>query len=178
MQTLIAPRRLFRTFGPYAPWLGALAISTLIAVIATAGIPDSVFVEQVRDPTDRLGRPVTVTSDPATIGRWGRIMAAFSAVIFQPMLALGLAGVLALIFGTPPRRAVSYVQYLAVTTHALLIPALGSLLLLAIEFRQFAGTGATMARVGFAAWALVVAVIGARALPPLEGPETFAGPPP
>lgn len=172
LQTFVAPRRLFAGFGPYTPWLGALLVTTLVAVLASAAIPDAVFVEQTRGATDRLGRPVVVTSDPATIGTWGRLMTALSALMFQPMLAFGLAGLLALVFGTRPRRLVDYAQYLAVTTHALLIPAFGTLLLAAVEFRQFGGPGATVARIAFAVWGVGVALLGARVLPSARTVET------
>lgn len=174
----MAPRRLFASFGTGAPWFGALALATLAAMIATSAIPDAAFVDQLRNPIDRLGRPVTVTSDAATVGRWGRILAAFSALMFQPMLAFGLAGLLALVFGTLPRRPVAYTQYLAVTAHAMLVPALGSLVLLPFAFREFAGPVTLAVRFGFIAWGIAVAVAGARVLPRLRAAETFPESPP
>ena len=163
IETFIAPRRLFATFRDQAPWLGALIVVTLVAVVATSAIPDQAFVEQTRGATDRLGRPVTVTSDAATIGHWGRLLAAFSALVFQPMLAFGLAGVLTLIFMRSAQR-VHYPQYLAVTVHAMLIPALGTLLVLPFRFREFAGWGVTLVQFVFVAWGVAVALVGARAL--------------
>lgn len=134
LDTFVAPRRLFAEFRVHTPWLGALAITTLVAVLATITIPDSVFVEQTRNATNRLGKPVTVTSDPATIARWGRILAAFSAAMLQPMIALGLAGFLALVFGALMRGQARFAQYLAISSHTLLVPALGTLLLLPLRF--------------------------------------------
>ncbi len=130
LNTFVAPRGLFEEFRTHTPWLGALAIATLVAMLATVTIPDSFFLEQTRNPTNRLGKPVTVTSDPATIARWGRILAAFSAAILQPMITLGLAGLLALLFEALMRGQARFAQYLAITTHALLVPTLGALLLL------------------------------------------------
>lgn len=134
LDTFVAPRRLFEQFRVHTPWLGALAVTTLVAILATTAIPDAVFVDQTRNATNRLGKPVTVTSDPATIARWGRIMAAFSAAMLQPMLALGVAGLLALVFGTLLRGQARFTQYLAIASHALLVPALGALLLLPLRF--------------------------------------------
>lgn len=136
MDTFVAPRRLFEEFRTHTPWLGPLLITTVVAVLATTAIPDSVFVEQTRDATNRLGKPVTVTSDPATIARWGRILSAFSAAILQPMVALGVAGLLALIFGVVMRAQARVPQYLAIATHALLVPALGTLFLLPFRFEN------------------------------------------
>lgn len=134
LNTFVAPRRLFGQFRVHTPWLGVLAVTTLVAIIATITIPDSFFLEQTRNPTNRLGRPVAVTSDPATIARWGRIMAAFSAAFLQPMIALGLAGLLAVVFGALMRGQARFAQYLAISSHALLVPALGALLLLPLRF--------------------------------------------
>ncbi|MDQ3522635.1 MAG: hypothetical protein M3434_09920, partial [Gemmatimonadota bacterium] len=130
LNTFVAPRRLFAEFRVHTPWLGVLAVTTLVAMLATITIPDWYFVEQTRNATNRLGRPVTVTSDAATIARWGRILAAFSAAMLQPMIVLGLAGLLALIFGAIMRGKARFTQYLAISSHALLVPALGALVLL------------------------------------------------
>ena len=134
LNTFVAPRRLFAEFRVHTPWLGVLAVTTLVAMLATITIPDWYFVEQTRNATNRLGRPVTVTSDAATIARWGRILAAFSAAMLQPMIALGLAGLLALIFGAIMRGKARFTQYLAISSHALLVPALGALVLLPFRF--------------------------------------------
>ncbi len=130
LNTFVAPRRLFEEFQIHTPWLGVLVITTLVAMLATITIPDWYFVEQTRNATNRLGKPVTITSDPASIARWGRILAAFSAAMLQPMIVLGLAGLLALVFGAIMRGKARFTQYLAISSHALLVPALGALLLL------------------------------------------------
>lgn len=134
LNTFVAPRRLFAEFQIHTPWLGVLVITTLVAMLATITIPDSVFVDQTRNATNRLGKPVTVTSDAATIARWGRILAAFSAAMLQPMIALGLAGLLSLVFGAVMRGQARFAQYLAISSHVLLVPALGALLLLPFRF--------------------------------------------
>jgi hypothetical protein len=134
LNTFVAPRRLFAEFRVHTPWLGVLAVTTLVAMLATITIPDWYFVEQTRNATNRLGRPVTITSDPASIARWGRILAAFSAAMLQPMIVLGLAGLLALVFGAVVRGQARFAQYLAISSHALLVPALGALFLLPFRF--------------------------------------------
>lgn len=163
IDTFVAPRQLFATFREQAPWFGVLVIVTLAAVVATTAIPDQAFVEQTRGATDRLGRPVTVTSDAATIGHWGRLLAAFSALVFQPMLAFGLAGILTLAFSRSG-QAVRYPQYLAITVHAMLIPALGTLLVLPFQFREFGGWQFSLVRFVFIVWGVAVAILGARTL--------------
>ena len=128
--TFAAPRRLFARFGEETPWFDVLAISTLAAVAAATLLPDEVFLAQVENPTDRLGRPVVVTSSPATIAHFGRYMAMLSALAGHPILAFGLAGVLVLVFTILGGGNASYRTYLAVVSHSLLIPALGTLLVI------------------------------------------------
>lgn len=126
--TFAAPRRLFATFRHAAPWFDVLLISTAVAALASAARPAESFLEQMEDPVNRLGRPVTVTSPPADIVRWGRILAAFSALVGHPIVAFALAGILALIFTVLGGGRASFRQYLAVVSHALLIAAAGVLL--------------------------------------------------
>lgn len=128
--TFAAPRRLFARFDEDTPWFDVLAISTLAAVAAATLLPDQVFLAQVENPTDRLGRPVVVTSSPATIAHFGRYMAMLSALAGHPILAFGLAGVLVLIFTVLGGGGASYRTYLAVVSHSLLIPALGTLIVI------------------------------------------------
>ena len=128
--TFAAPRRLFGRFDEDTPWFDVLAISTLAAVAAATLLPDEVFLAQVENPTDRLGRPVEVTSSPATVVHYGRYMAMLSAVAGHPILAFGLAGVLVLIFTVLGGGGASYRVYLSVASHSLLIPALGTLIII------------------------------------------------
>jgi hypothetical protein len=130
LDTFIAPRRLFAGFRQEAPWFDVLLISTAAAVAAATLLPDDFFLAQVEHPVDRLGRPVVVTSSPAEIARYGRYMAMLSAVGGHPILAFSLAGILSLVFTVLGGGRASYRQYLAVVSHALLIPALGTVLLL------------------------------------------------
>lgn len=128
--TFVAPRRLFAGFRQEAPWFDVLLLSTAAAVAAASLLPDEFFLAQVENPVDRLGRPVVVTSSPAEIAHYGRYMAMISALVGHPILAFCLAGVLSLVFTVLGGGRASYRQYLAVVSHALLIPALGTLLLL------------------------------------------------
>ena len=81
LDTFRAPRRLAQRLEPFAPFGGALLIVIVIGMAALFLVPDSFFVEMSANPVDRLGRPVELTSDPATIGRWGRYMAMFTVLV-------------------------------------------------------------------------------------------------
>ncbi len=129
IEVFVAPGRLFRELRERPVWLGALILVVLVGICVAATVPREVFLERMRDPTDRLGRPVPLTSSPDTIVRWGRVLQAFSAAAMLPVIAFAIAGALSLLFSVIPRGSATYRQYLAMTTHVLLIPAVGSLLL-------------------------------------------------
>lgn len=131
VQTFVAPRALFRTFHHAAPWVDVLVISTVVAMVAAAGQPDEVFLQQVEGAVTRRGEPVEITSPPSEITRYGRYLAMLSALVGHPLIAFAVAGLLTLIFTVLGRGGVDFGRYLAVASHALLIPALGMLVALA-----------------------------------------------
>ncbi len=128
LQTFVAPRELFRSFGEHAPWLGPLAISAVVAALVFLVTPREVFVEMMEGATTRRGKPVTITSDPETIAKYGRLLGMFSTLVMEPVMMFVVAGVLALVFTGLLRGEGSYRQYLAITTHTSLISSLGVLL--------------------------------------------------
>jgi hypothetical protein len=130
--TFVAPRRLCAGLRDDPRWADALLLATAVAVIAWALQPAEVFLEQMRNPVSRMGEPVTVTSSPAEIVRYGRYMAMLSSAVGHPIVAFALAGVLTLAFSILGGGAATFRQYLAVVSHALLIPAAGTLVVLAV----------------------------------------------
>jgi hypothetical protein len=131
LDSFIAPRPLFRHFRESGPWFDVLVISTLVAALAAASLPAEFFLEQMRAPVSRMGRPVQVTSSPHAIVHYGRYLAMINALVGHPVVVFATAGLLALIFTVLGGGLVSFRAYLAMTAHAFLIPALGTLLILA-----------------------------------------------
>lgn len=180
--TFIAPARLAAGLRQAPVWPDALAISVVVAMLLVLAVPTDVFVGFTEGATDRLGRPVEVTSSPEAIGFYGRLLGMMSALVYQPMFALGLAGVLMLTFTVVLRGRAGFTQYLALAAHTLLIPALGGLAMLPVQ--AIRGTavqltpalllpfvdphgalGAVLGAVDlFTVWMLVVAGIGASVL--------------
>jgi hypothetical protein len=162
-----------------APWLDVLLISTGIALLAVLGAPDEVFLEPMRDAVSRRGEPVVITSPPEDIVRWGRAMTMLGTLATHPMIAIFLAGFLTLVLSSAGGGAGSYRDYLSLASHGLLIPALGTLLALAIRISTGissgwgapaplpdSGTGslfetAALAVDPFVLWMLVVLALGA-----------------
>lgn len=132
IETFVAPRRLvshLREVDP-APWLDVLLLTTVVTILAAAMQPGEVFLEQMQDPVNRRGQPVEITSPPSEVVRYGRYLAAMSAAVGHPMIALGLAGTLTLLFGLLGRGEVPFTRYLSLVSHGLLIPAAGVILVL------------------------------------------------
>lgn len=132
-RTFIAPARLFATFRDTHPWVDVLLISTGMAMVAAASQPAEAFLAQMEDPRTRLGDPVEITSGPGEIVRYGRILAAFSALVIHPLFAFALGGLLLLLFTRIGRGEGSFRAYLTVASHALLIPAAGTLVAFALR---------------------------------------------
>jgi hypothetical protein len=123
--TFTAPARLFAAFPGGAPWAGVLLLSTLVAMIAAAAQPPEFFLAQVDGAVNRRGVPVEITSGPAEIVRYGRYLAVMSALAGHPLVVLGLAGLLTLLFGFAGGRP-RFSRYLPVAAHASLVLVLGA----------------------------------------------------
>lgn len=123
-----APRRLFGELRLHPVWIGALALAVTAAVVVAAAVPAELLLERMREPVDRLGRPVEVTSDARTIVFWGRILQAFSALVMQPVIVLALAALFTLVFRGWLHGGAGYREHLSLVSHVSLIPALGAVL--------------------------------------------------
>lgn len=130
--TFLAPRRLAHTLEARPAWRAPLLLALAVAMLAVLMVPDEVFVAMTENAVDRRGRPVDVTAAPALIGRYGRFMAMFTVATQYPLLALGGAALLYLVFTRLARGTAPVRQYFALLAHVLLIPALGTLLLLGL----------------------------------------------
>lgn len=131
LQTFLAPADLFRGSGGYAPWMGPVLLSTLVAVVVVLAIPDQAY--QMTEPAvNRRGRPVEITSDPATIAHYGRMLGMLAALAMHPLIVLAAAGTLALLFSVLLRGEGRFLQYLSIAAHASLVAALGTLVAAAV----------------------------------------------
>ncbi|HEU0078851.1 MAG TPA: YIP1 family protein, partial [Longimicrobiaceae bacterium] len=126
LETFFSPADLFRRSGGYSPWMGPLLLSTLVAVVAVLAIPDQAY-EMTEPAVNRRGRPVEITSDLATIARYGRMLGMIAALAMHPLIVLAAAGVLALLFSVVLRGEGRFLQYLSIAAHASLVAALGTL---------------------------------------------------
>ncbi len=133
LETFVAPRRLFAEVRETVPWMGPLIISVLVGIFALLLLPDEIFVAQAQETARLSRRAVTLTSDPATIAQFERLRIAMGMMVVRPIVAFMLAGLLVLVFRGVLRGGGEYRQYLSITTHALLITALGALVALPLQ---------------------------------------------
>jgi hypothetical protein len=194
VQTFIAPATLFRHFGGAAPWIGPLLISVAVAALVVVLAPTESFVAMLDGATDRRGNPVTLTSSAEEIARTGRVYGVLVTLVRQTLAAFVAAGILTVLFSTLLRGEGRFRQYLAITTHVLLITALGSLVALALAGALGAEmTGVTPALLLpspdplivihrvlagvdlFTLWALAVAGLGVSVVSPGRSWSSAAG---
>ena len=128
VDTFAAPRRMASEMRVHAPWQGPLLITTAVAVIGAASLPEEFFLSRAEKPVDRLGRPVAITSSPEEVVRWGRYRQMFSAAVEHPVVVLLVAALITVIFSVAGRGHASMRQYFALAAHAFLISAVGVLL--------------------------------------------------
>lgn len=148
-----APGDLFASFRHSAPWLGPMVISTVVVMCAMATLPDELFLAQAENAVDRRGDPVEVTSGPGEIATYGRMMAILGVAVANPTAAFAIAGILTLIFTLLGGGAATFREYLAATTHSLLIVSLGTLI------------GVILQLVGFPSATLLLALLEPFILP-------------
>ncbi|HET7274615.1 MAG TPA: YIP1 family protein [Longimicrobiaceae bacterium] len=135
-----SPGTLFESFRQRAPWVGPLVISTIVVMLAMATMPQEVFLAQAESAVDRRGDPVTITSEPADIATYGRLMAVLGVAVANPTAAFAVAGILTLVFSLLGGGPATYRQFLAATTHSLLIVSLGTLIGIVMQLAGLPGS--------------------------------------
>src|SRR5690606_6418418 len=113
--TFLAPSKLAADLRHAAPWLDVLLVSTAVALLSVALMPDEVFTESMSSPVTRRGEPVEITSSPEAVARWGRGMGMLATIATHPLIAFTLAGILTLLFSVLGRGRASFQEYLALS---------------------------------------------------------------
>lgn len=132
--TFLNPGSLPALVRPGLPWLDVLLISTVVAVLSVAAVPDEFFTEPMEAPVSRRGEPVEVVSSPEVIANWGRALGMLATLGTHPVVAAVIAGAVTLLFVTFFRAPATFRDYLSLTAHVLLIPALGTILSIAARW--------------------------------------------
>jgi hypothetical protein len=125
VDTFVSPVELFGQFRDHPPWGGPLLLMVTIGIAVAALIPGSLLLQQAQQAPK--------TMDPSTVEALMRVSLLVGALFLQPALTFVYAGILFLIFGGLLGGRARYTQYLAVTTHAMLIFTVGGLLTMGLQ---------------------------------------------
>ncbi|MBB4635820.1 YIP1 family protein [Longimicrobium terrae] len=121
--TFLSPIALFGRFGARPPWVDVTVLSVVIMAGAIAMVPESVYLETMREAVRQQGQQMT----PAMEGMAGmQRVFALGATVVMPWIALVIsAGLLTLIFSVLMGGKATFRQHVSVMAHAGLIGAVG-----------------------------------------------------
>jgi hypothetical protein len=132
LQVFYAPGQLFERLRLRPLWGAALLLGAVFVAASVILIPTDVWEEMFRQQMLRSGRQMPEGFNLGVLKWFGLV----GGVLFWFVLTLFLAGVSALIFHLMLGDEGRFVQYLSVVAHALLIPAIGGLLLVPLKIAQ------------------------------------------
>lgn len=126
VELLVSPGRLFARLRERPAWVGAVVLMVILSVVATWLLPEELLREAAT-----ANMPADATADQMeSAARFARVGGYVGSVLGPPVAALFVAGVLLFIYNVVLGGEAGYLQLLAVSSHALLVPTLGSLLVL------------------------------------------------
>ena len=133
VRVFVAPGRLFAALRQRPLWLTATLLGAVLVVLSTALIPADIWDETMRRQMLQAGQEMPEGVDFGTIQRVAAVV--FSGVFWFIWVFL-MAGVLSVVFAFVLGDDGRYKQFLAVTAHALLIPAIGGLATVPLRILQ------------------------------------------
>jgi hypothetical protein len=133
LQVLYAPGELFARLRERPAWIGALLLGGALVAASFLLVPVEVWERTFREQMINSGRTLPDNFQMGGAMRWfGTLGGVFSWFV----LAFFLSGVLAVVFRFFLGDEGRFAQYLAVVGHALLIPAIGAMLILPLRLAQ------------------------------------------
>lgn len=183
IRTITAPGPLFRELRTDTPWVGPLVFVVLVGVGIVLLLPDELFLREARESLLRATERGTAVPSVERVAAVARIAALVGGAVATPVMAFVVAGLLTLVFSVVGDGDATYLQYLTVTTHAMVITAIGGLVTLPVQI--LAGdlrAGLSLAALApglvggglagsvaqgidpFTVWALVVTGVGVAAM--------------
>lgn len=127
VMTFTRPGDLFRLLAVNPSWVGALLLGALFLSLSNVVIPLDVWEEGLR--TRMIEMDQEVPADLTTMTRIFWVFSVFGAFVIWPLLGFVSAGIYSLIFLFAFGFEGTFRKILSVTAHALLVAAVGTLLL-------------------------------------------------
>lgn len=136
IQVVVSPGKLMTALKEEPRWAGALVLGAVLVLVAAALIPGDIWAESFRQTMLEAGGEVPVIPEGIDMGQIQRVLAPIAGVIFWFIFAFFVAAVATVIFAFLLGDQGTFRQYLSVTSHALLISALGGVLILPLRIAQ------------------------------------------
>lgn len=133
--TFVSPGALFAGFGERPPWVGVLLVSTVVLIAVFALVPQELYVAMMREQIQRQGNPRAAAGAESMVG-FAQVFGIVGAAISPWITALVVALLLLLVFRWLMSGEATFRQYLGVSAHASLIPALGALITLPLQIAR------------------------------------------
>jgi hypothetical protein len=134
LKVFFSPGEVFSTLREKPAWFGAAAVSGVLVVLSMILIPTDIWVESMREQAVRQG--TEMPSFMASAGPFFRLASAVSGLIGIFLWVFILTGIVTVFFSFLFGDEGRYKQYLSVVSHALIITAVGSLLLIPLRILQ------------------------------------------
>ncbi len=134
VQVFFSPGELFTALRDRPVWFGALAVAATFIMLSTLLIPTDVWVEFSRNQMIQQGQEVPAGFEAS--GNIIRIVSVIGGPIGFSIMVFIISGIVTLFFSFLFGDEGRYVQYLSVVAHAIIISALGGLLLLPLKLVQ------------------------------------------
>ncbi|MEX0935585.1 MAG: YIP1 family protein [Gemmatimonadota bacterium] len=126
VQVLVAPGRLFRTLAREPRSWDALALGIVLAGLSNLLLPIEVWEQTIREQMTQFDGDMPV--DLTVAARTGRVFGTIGVAVFWPILAVLTTGLYSLLFLFVFGYEGRFRQYFSMASHALLVAALGALL--------------------------------------------------
>jgi hypothetical protein len=133
-QVVVSPSRLFDGLRTQPRWLGALLLVVGIALVTSFLIPSDIITESVRQQMLRAqpdAAPEAIERGMAV----ARIFRFAGPLVFMPIIMVVISAVLFLVYEMGMGGEAGFRSVLASTSHAFLIPSLGSLVTLPVVIK-------------------------------------------
>ncbi len=128
VQVVVAPGTLFRGLRERPRYVGAVLLGAVLVGGSSLFLPVELYEGAIRAEADRVGEELP--ADPETLARLAWLSGSLGGFVFWILLTVGFAGLATLLFSVVLGDNGRFRQYLAVTAHAFLIPAMGAVVTL------------------------------------------------
>lgn len=126
VDVFVSPGRLFETLRERPVWVSALVLGGALVVASALVVPTELYEEMMREQLQGSSQDLPEGFEMS--GTFPKIFGAVGGFVWWMVFAALVSGVVTLVFGFVLGDEGRFKQYLSVTTHALLIMAVGSLL--------------------------------------------------